>query len=96
MSHQILLYALLAIAAENLMYLNPTTRHLYARAASNHRNLALSTSVPALNKVTPNKCHALFALSSITSVQAFAFPHRGQLSLPSTAVDDILGVFVLI
>ncbi len=96
MSHQFLLHALLAIAAVHLMYLSPTERHLYEKAASNHRNLALSMSIPALNKVTPDNCHALFALSCVISVLAFAFPHREQLSLPSTPVDDILSVFVLI
>ncbi|CAD6563533.1 MAG: hypothetical protein ASARMPRED_000022 [Alectoria sarmentosa] len=96
MSHEFLLHALLAIAAVNLMYLDPAQRHLYERVAANHRNLALSTSISALNDVTPNNCHALFALSCVIPVLAFAFPHKEQLALPSTPVDDILNVFVLI
>lgn len=96
MSHQFLLHALLAIAAVNLMYLDPTKRHRYESAASNHRNLALSMSIPALNEVTPENCHALFALSCVVSLLAFAFPYRKQLLLPSTPVDDMLSVFVLI
>lgn len=95
-SHQFLLHALLSIAAVNLKYLHPTKRRFYERAASTHRNLALSTSIHALHEVTPSNCHALFALSCVVSVLAFAFPHREQLALPSTPVDDMLSVFVLI
>lgn len=96
MSHQFLLHALLAVAAVNIMYLDPTKRHRYEIAASSHRNLALSMSIPALNEVTPDNCHALFSLSCIVSLLAFAFPYRRQLVSSSKPLDDILGVFVLI
>lgn len=51
MSHDFILHALIAIAAVSLMYLTPRKRHLYERAAANHRNLALSMSIPAFNEV---------------------------------------------
>lgn len=95
-SHGFLLHALLAISAVNLWYVNPTKRHLYERAALNHWNLALATSIPALNEVTPYNCHALFAMSGIVSVLSFASPHSGKCGMPSDPVNDILGVFTLI
>ena len=95
-SHDFLLHALLAISAMNLWYVNPTKRHLYERAAVSHRNLALITSIPALNEVTDDNCHALFAMSSIISVLCFVLPHSAQSVTLSDPVNDIVSVSKLI
>ena len=95
-SHDFLLHALLAISAVNLWYVNPTNHHLYERAAVSHRNLALITSIPALNEVTADNCHALFAMSSIISVLCFVLPYSAQLGMPSDPVNDIVSVSKLI
>ena len=95
-SHDFLLHALLAISAVNLCYVNPTERHLYERAAVTHRNLALITSIPALNEVTADNCHALFAMSSIISVLCFVLPYGAQWETLSDPVNDIVSVSKLI
>ena len=95
-SHEFLLHALLAISAVNLCYVKPTQRHLYERAALRHRNLALITSIPALNEVTADNCHALFAMSSIISVLCFVLPYDAQLVTLSDPVNDIVSVSKLI
>ena len=95
-SHDFLLHALLAISAMNLCYVNPTKRHLYERAAVNHRNLALIKSIPALNEVTADNCHALFAMSSIISVLCFVLPYGAQWITLSDPVNDIVSVSQLI
>ena len=95
-SHDFLLHALLAISAVNLYYVDPTKRHLYERAAISHRNLALTTSIPALNEVTPYNCHALFAISSIISVLCFVLPFNVQLVTLSDPINDIVSVSALI
>ena len=80
----------------NLCYINPTQRYLYERAAVNHRNLALTTSIPALHEVTPYNCHALFAMSSIISVLCFVLPYNVQLGTLSDPVNDVVSVSALI
>ena len=95
-SHGCLLHALLAISTVNLWYVNPTKRHLYERAALHHWNLALATSIPALNEVTRHNCRAQFAMSGIVSVLSFVSPHSGKFGMPSDPVNDILSVFTLI
>ena len=96
MAHEFLLHALLAISAVNLWYTKPAKRHLYEKAAVSHRYLALKTSIPALSEVTPQNCHALYAMSSIISVLSFVLPRSGHFVMPSEPVNDILSVFKLI
>ena len=99
LTYHFLMHALLAISAVHLMHMCPSKQHIYEEAATRHRNLALTSSVPFLNTITPINCHALFALSSIVSVLSLIFPHPSPptgLGLPSDPLDTTLEFFMVI
>ena len=94
-----LMHALLAISAAHLMHTRPSKQHMYEEAATKHRNLALTSSIPFLNNITPTNCHALFALSNIVSVLSLVFPHPSApplSGLPSDPLDTTLEFFTVI
>ena len=96
LKYEFLMHALLAISAVHLMYTRPERYQVYEKGARIHRNMALSLSIPHLNQVTAENCHALFAMSNIVANLAFVFPHSVSAHLPPTPLDDILNYFVLL
>ena len=97
--YHFLMHALLAVSAAHLMRIRPSKRHIYEEAATRHRNLALTSSIPFLNNINPINCHALFALSNIVSVLSLIFPHPSPPSgsgLPSDPLDTTLEFFTVI
>ncbi|MCJ1458068.1 hypothetical protein MMC28_008439 [Mycoblastus sanguinarius] len=96
MSYEFLMHALLAIAAVHLMKNNSTQSLVYERSALLHQNLALKSSIPLIQEITPDNCHAFFAFAGMIALLAFAFPHIPDASAPQESVDAILGSFDLI
>ncbi|MCJ1460630.1 hypothetical protein MMC28_011012 [Mycoblastus sanguinarius] len=96
LAHDFLMHALLAIAAAQLIYTRPAQRHLYEKEATTHRNLALQLSIAHLNNITEDNCHALFALSSIVAILAFAFPHSSAASSPLAPLDGMVEFIMLV
>ena len=99
LTYPFLMHALLAVSAAHLMHIRPSRQHIYEEAATKHQNLALTSSIPFLNNITPINCHALFALSNIVSVLSLVFPHPSApplSGLPSDPLDTILEFFTVI
>lgn len=94
--YDFLMHAVLALSAVHLMYTCPPRAHLYEKAARNHRNLALTLSVPLFNDVTPTNCHALFVLTNIVAILAFIFPHTPEHAATPSPLDHIVDFFMLI
>ena len=99
LAYPFLMHALLAVSAAHLLHIRSSRQHIYEEAATKHRNLALTSSIPFLNNITPINCHALFALSNIVSVLSLVFPHPSApplSGLPSDPLDTTLEFFTVI
>ena len=96
LSHECLMYAILATAAVHLMNQSLTLRHRYEKDAIYHRRLALRSAIPQFQDITPRNCHALFAVSSIVAILAFAFPNPSPISDSHTIVDGMIEFFILV
>ena len=99
LTYHFLMHALLAVSAVHLMHVCPSKQHIYEEAATRHRSLALTSSIPFLNNITPINCHALFALSNIVSVLSLIFSHPSPPSgsgLLSDPLDTTLEFFMVI
>lgn len=81
--HKFLMHGILAVAALHLCYLKPEKQEGYRRTAAQHQDLALSLFQSVMPIITECNCHAIFALSSLIVVFAFAAP-RAQNSLAFT------------
>lgn len=81
--HQFLMHGILAVAALHLSCLKPEQQEAYRRTAAQHQDLALSRFRSVVPTITESNCHAIFALSSLIVVFAFAAP-RARNSLAFT------------
>ena len=81
--HKFLMHGILAVAALHLSCLKPEKQETYRRTAAQHQDLALSLFRSVMPIITESNCHAIFALSSLIVVFAFAAP-RGRNSIAFT------------
>ena len=93
--HDFLMHAILGVAAAHLAHLLPNSGHDYEQRASIHRNRAMQSALPALAKVTPTNCHALFAFAGVTAFSMFALPYWAHGCSNESPVDRMLIVFSL-
>lgn len=77
------MHGILAVAALHLSCLKPEQQKAYRRTAAQHQDLALSLFRSVMPTITESNCHAIFALSSLIVVFAFAAP-RARNSLAFT------------
>ncbi|KAF2108442.1 hypothetical protein BDV96DRAFT_652695 [Lophiotrema nucula] len=70
--YKFLMHCILAFSASHLAYIDLQSRPRHRLLASSHQSAAIADLNRVLPDVTPSNCHAVFAASSLITVNAFA------------------------
>ncbi|KAH8812683.1 hypothetical protein F5884DRAFT_315037 [Xylogone sp. PMI_703] len=96
LSHPYLMNGLLAVSAFHSMQSCPISkRQLYADTAIRYKLLALSKFTPLLDDITEENCNAVFALSSLMALLAFATRSLG-IAEKNISISEAVSMFKLI
>lgn len=98
LQHPFLMHGLLALAAMHLCHMNQSSElaDAYAKLASMHQDLALSTYTPQLQSINQNNCDALFAFSAILGGLSHAFAQISDETDNQATIKSIVGGFDLL
>ena len=95
-SHTFLLHEILATAAFHLAYLRPAERRHYHVLASQHQTVAIRGVRTAVERITGENCHAVFAASSLFFITALAAARPDGRWVTTVTVGDIVDIFLLV
>ncbi|KAK0610798.1 hypothetical protein B0T14DRAFT_439603 [Immersiella caudata] len=91
--HTFLLHEILATAAFHLAFLEPHNRGKYHVQATQHQTVAIQGVRIAVENITSENCHAIFAASSLFFISALA---GARPDVKGMTVDDFVDVFLLV
>ncbi|KAK4447356.1 sterol uptake control protein 2 [Podospora aff. communis PSN243] len=94
--HTFLLHEILATAAFHLAFLEPHNRGKYHVQASQHQTVAIQGVRIAVENITSENCHAIFAASSLFFISALAAARPDGKAVKGVTVDDFVDVFLLV
>ncbi|KAK0648483.1 hypothetical protein B0T16DRAFT_325839 [Cercophora newfieldiana] len=94
--HTFLLHEILATAAFHLAFLEPHNRGKYHLQASQHQTVAIQGVRVAVERITPENCHAIFAASSLFFITALAAARPDGRAIKGVTVDDFVDIFLLV
>ena len=94
LTHDFLMHGILAMAALHIAHDRPDQKDRYISSALRHNNTAIVSFRSALEQVTEENCHALFAFSTVLLVVTLAFAQTGTTE--RDPVQDLIQVFTLL
>ena len=94
LTHDFLMHGILALAALHIAHERPEQEDLYISSALRHHNTAIVSFRSALQQVTEENCHAMFAFSTILLVLTLAFAQTGIQERDS--IQDLIQIFTLL
>ncbi|KAL7621683.1 hypothetical protein AAE478_009010 [Parahypoxylon ruwenzoriense] len=97
LEYRFLMNQMLAVAAFHLAFLHPGRSQFYLLQASCHQNYAVQGMRAALDEITADNCHALFAASALLVLgghAAVTVQSEGS-GASGASVEDLLDIFML-